>query len=281
MLPVVPKVRVGDVLYATRNLRNWLQTASLMYSLKHIAEGGNWRGSRRVVFTPRKNDRYVVCVNTGVVFAVFNPDPEREMAPLFFINKPNRDQSLVLSSGKKMPIATRARKNKTPKIDVRMSPALFSTWFVRTDERLPDLREWPDYAYALWAGLQLNAASVDGDYRLNLSMPRRHEDFFYGPGHLGNFGSGKRMKDRGTIRTCAQYAIKCGMTRYKEQNGLRHAMIDHALGPKLEDLQAFQQQIKGYVRNPRTKKSVRDDLDFGSNEAIKKLLESLEDRENP
>ena len=276
MLPVVPKVRVGDVLYATRNLRNWLQTASLMYSVKHVHDGGSLRGSKSVIYAPKRKDRYVVCVNAGLVFAVFVP--ERELT-LFFVNTVDsragkealkKQLGFVPSVHYAQPGASRPapganyQKKKKSKRDTgtRMSPSLFSTWFVRSDERIPDLRQWPDQSYAAWVSLQMNAISVNGEYGLAVSIPRQYDSLFYrNMGGLGNFGSGKRSKDRSTVRTCLQYAIKVGMTREDHQTGhFSTMMMGRSFGPCMEDIDKFRKDIQKWVKNPRIRKNLEAEL---------------------
>jgi hypothetical protein len=288
-------------LYATRNLRNWLQTASLLHSAKHVREGGSLKGSKGIIYTPNKKDRYTVCVNAGLVFAVFVA--EKELI-LFFVNSPDREREkkIVRKGGgvypnpfpgvgrnpshgiglkRKGPATAAPRPAPTgfalppsrieaPPVDTsrtdRMTPALFSTWFVRTDEKMPDLRQWPDWAYATWVSLQMNAISVNGDFRLAVQIQRNQEYLFYphlradGQG-LGNFGTGKRMKDRGTMRTCLHHAIKVGMTREKHQTSHFHAMMmGRSSGPHIEEIDIFRKGVQECVRNPRTKKSLEAEL---------------------
>ena len=290
MLPVVPRVHAGDILYATRNLRNWLQTASLMYSVKHIRDGGTLKASKGVIYTPNKKDKYVVCANAGLVFAVFVP--EREML-LAFVNSDPKVQRediqlrtspavAVMNSSDGIHVDPPAKKKKNKQGGIRMSPALFSTWFVRSNEKLPDLREWPDYAYGAWVSLQMNAISVDGDYRLAISIPRHYEHLFYsqlrGGGlssYLGNFGDGKRMKDRGTVRSCLLYAIKTGMTRERAQNRhFRNVMGGQAFGPRMEDMPQFRKNIQGWTKNPRTRKRLEIELPEAGT-SIQAILDSL------
>ncbi|KKL80965.1 hypothetical protein LCGC14_1999490 [marine sediment metagenome] len=281
MLPVVPKVRVGDILYATRNLRNWLQTASLMYSVKHIRNGGSARSSKSVIYTPKREDKYVVCVNAGLVFAVFIPGQE---LVLFFINRTEKTSGKAMQFQALNPITEGGRRDLQKKKGVsrenddRMSPSLFSTWFVRSNEKMPDLRQWPDHPYAAWASLQMNAISVNGDYRLTVSLPRQYDSIFYpNMGGLGNFGAGKKSKDRGTVRSCLQYAIKIGMTRDNYQTGyFSTTMMGHAFGPRMSDIEMFRKDLRRWTKNPRTRKSLKEALSANDSSTLKYLFGELQ-----
>ncbi|KKM87991.1 hypothetical protein LCGC14_1263330 [marine sediment metagenome] len=259
MLPVVPKVRVGDVLYATRNLRNWLQTASLMYSVKqHVHNGGSLRGSKGIIYAPKRKDKYVVCVNAGFVFAVFVPGQDLF---LFFVNT----------------IGANGRDMEKSKLRYRMSPSLFSTWFVRSNERLPDLRQWPDYSYAAWVSLQMNAVGIKGDYRLAVPIPQRYDSIFCpNMGGLGNFGPGKRSKDRGTLRLCLQHAIKTGMTRENYQTGqFQAAVMGHVFGPRMSDIEKFRKDLGKWIKNPRIRKSLETGLPESDISSIRHAFDNL------
>ncbi len=282
MLPVVPKVRVGDVLYATRNLRNWLQTASLKSAANYAHEGGvGGRVAKSIIYTPKRTDKYVVCVNTGRVFAVFiheeNPKDEMGGKILFFINPLAAPKYRPISAGRPVGAPSRGyrvsipgpssnkkkKKTSAPKEEGRMSPALFSTWFVRSTEKMPDLRLWPTPFYAVWASLQMNAGSIRGDYKLALSMPQNHDYLFFPHmrvGALGPFGGGKRMRDRGAIRASLQFAIKVGKTRQdaQDQNVGSGAGVSttRGFGPRLSDIPLFRKVIRNHLQNPRTRKSV-------------------------
>jgi len=259
-----------------------------MYSVKRVHDGGSLRGSKSIIYTPKRKDKYVVCVNAGLIFAVFMPEQDQI---LFFINETEKkkgsyrpgpyrtgfevraDQGspYVIPS----PSATTTAKKKKKKApgrasSTRMSPTIFSTWFVRSDERMPDVRMWPDQAYATWVALQMNAISVNGDYRLSVNLPRSH-DYLFQPntGGLGNFGSGKRSKDRGTVKTCLQYAIKVGMTRLHHQSGGFSSMMGRPFGPTMEDLEQFHRNIKGWMKNPRIRKSLESELKAAEISGIK------------
>ena len=163
-----------------------------------------------------------------------------------------------------------SKKKSGAGVTDRMSPSIFSTWFVRSNERMPDLRQWPDHSYAAWVSLQMNAISVNGDYRLAVSIPRNYDSIFYpNMGGLGNFGSGKRSKDRGTLRSCLQYAIKVGMTRDSHQTGhFSTMMMGHAFGPRMSDIENFRKDLKKWMKNPRTRKNLEAELKGGGGKGV-------------
>ena len=232
-----------------------------------------------MIYTPNKEDKYVVCVNAGLIFSVFVP--ERDIV-LFFINAAQRPRPHATTAGssavfglRSTPHSLHADERTKPRVkrkkkkgkeasNARMSPALFSTWFVRTNEKVPDLRLWPDYAYAVWGSLQMNAVSIAGDYKLSLQLSREYDYLFYpamkpGQGGIGNFGAGKRMKDRGTVRTSIQHAIRTGMTRHKEQVGHTRSSIGHSpAGPHMQEIVEFRKEIESQVRNPRVRKRLEE-----------------------
>jgi len=273
LLPVVPKVRVGDVLYATRNLRNWLRTASLSVSVTQRDDGV--RARKGIIYSPSKKDKYVVCINAGLVFSVFLPD--RDMV-LFFVNAVPQTRTSKSSSDPHLVFPSLEKLKKCWRTENRMSPAIFSTWFVRSSERIPDLRTWPDYAYAAWAALQMNASSLDGDYRLCIQIPKGHEHLFLphmGTQSLGNFGSGERMRDRPTIRACIQHAIKYGMTRHRHQNSNFRAGRGEPSGPRVEDIKEFRKIVQDSLRNPRTRKRLEDEIEISDGDNLALLLDSI------
>jgi len=269
-----------------------------MYSVKRVKDGGSLRGSKSAIYTPKRKDKYVVCVNAGLVFAVFVP--EREQL-LFFINETERKKEpgrlttyrtgyeirnnlnspdLLSTNYTPQPGKKKKKKKKEGRVAPRMSPTIFSTWFVRSNEKMPDVRMWPDQAYATWVSLQMNAISISGDYRLTVTLPRSNDYIFQpGAGGVGNFGAGKRSKDRGTVRTCLQYAIKVGMTRLHHQSGGFSSMMGRPFGPTMEDIGQFRRNIKGWIKNPRIRKSLKDlaaGLSSNDTATIEQIFDSLE-----
>lgn len=283
MLPVVPKVRVGDVLYATRNLRNWLQAASLSVSVVHLGRGT--RAGKEVIYSPSKKDKYIVCVNVGLVFSVFVLN--RDLV-LFFVNPASGEGSKKVSGGNDYPYPGAPTSSEKPKkgswLERRMSPAIFSTWFVRSSERMPDLRTWPDYAYGTWAALQMNTVSVGGDYKLSVQVPRDPSNLFLShmkSQNLGNFGSGKRMKDRSTVRACIQHAIKHGMTRRRRQDNYFHTMMmGRGTGPLIGDIGEFRKTLRDSLKNPRIKKHLEELVETTTADALKRILKGIDSKKD-
>ena len=70
MRPVIPKVRVGDILLGTKNLRNWLQTASLLNYVNQLGNQHYANSTKGSLYLPSKKDRFVVAVNAWETFAV-------------------------------------------------------------------------------------------------------------------------------------------------------------------------------------------------------------------
>jgi len=145
--PVVPKIRVGDVLLGTKNLRNWLQTKSLLAYTQKLQVGMHVDNS--ALYVPHKKNRFVVSVNAWNTFAAC--DFENRIV-LFFCNPTHPD----------------TRKELEP----RMTPGQFATWFIHTRERRPNLRIWPEWAYHLWASYQMNLTSSK-NYHLGFFIPPR------------------------------------------------------------------------------------------------------------
>jgi len=179
MHPLIAKVKVGDVLHGTRNLRNYLRTVSLKHAIACISQEEFTNGPAKI-YTPSKKDDFVVAVNSWGRFGVWCG---RENVMLLWINP--RDASNV---------------------PLRMSPSLFANWFVRTPRRRPGLSEWPLPAYNMWVLFQLNAAAV---------MPpifNLEESAFYLATSLGLYANREKMRE------AAQEAIQQGLTRTKVAN---------------------------------------------------------------
>lgn len=145
MPPVIPKVRPGDLLGGTRNLRNYIQTARSLFILERILEG---RRTIKDISPLSKRATFVVVANTAQTFAVWAADS----ILLLFRNRAG---------------------------DTRISPQLFPIWFIRTPLRYPDMRKWPTSAYRLWAAWQMNGDNVgDSPLRINFPPMPRHQELF-------------------------------------------------------------------------------------------------------
>lgn len=239
MRPVIPKVRVGDILLGTKNLRNWLQTASLVNYLSTLASHRNpKKGSLHV---PTKKDRYVVAVNAWDTFAVWGI--ERDVVILFC----NPVEVSALEGGIPYPSPRGRRKGPAEAV---MSPGLFAQWFIRTRGKRPDLlNTWPDYAYYLWASLQMNAISSPRN-SINYLLPPPTESPF--TAHLHN------EHGKGLIRERVEQAIRDGLPRHKQRR--RSPSGGRAHGPSLQDIPRWKEKIRGIAANPRVIKKLRENV---------------------
>jgi hypothetical protein len=148
MIPLVPGVRVGDILTGTRILRHWLRAASIWRIFYNVS---NNRGSiLPPLYSPRKSDQYVVLANIGEAFSVWN----------------RKDGTVLVFANPSIP-------SDNPHIYQRMSPAIFSSWFVRTEGRLPDVMDWDDKARYVWLSIQMECGGGKGEAALpSFSGPR-------------------------------------------------------------------------------------------------------------
>lgn len=137
MLPVVPKVKVGDVLFGTRHLREWIHTASHYYLIRAIYQDAPAPSFK--IASPPRDCPFIVGANSGRHFFAWSPF---ENLALIFANH-------------------------TDKGGERMRPNLFSHWFIRTQDKRPKLSDWPDWAFGMWANLQMGLC-LHKDFRVAL-----------------------------------------------------------------------------------------------------------------
>lgn len=226
MQPVVPRIRVGDVLRGTKHLRNWLQTKSLVaYALKADAKV---LSPSDQLYVPRKDSQFVVVVNAWETFIACDFSDEVGVA---FCN-------------------TLPPSSKRDLVDIRMSPSIFATWFIRTKERQPDLREWPAWAYVLWAALQMNLCSK----QLAYSIPALPE----GPFSIAK-RNGRADPDfrRGLKRFLRDHAPQ-GVTRQRIRS--RRVLRSAPYGPRLEDLAKDRQAVQEITNNSRLMQQMKEQL---------------------
>jgi hypothetical protein len=127
-------------------------------------------------------------------------------------------------------------------ITTYMAPPIFSQWFIRTDEKQPDVRKWPDYAFYIWAAIQLNLINIVDNNALNVHL----QDGPTGPFDLVSNGKGaKRESVQATIQ---QWSVR-GHTRLSVTD--RGRLPNGGYGPRLEDLAGMKERIKELCRNPR------------------------------
>ena len=249
MRPVIPKVRVGDILVGTKNLRNWLQTGSLLNYVSQLASGHPQNSKRDSLYIPTKKDRFVVAVNAWETFAVWGLDRE---AVILFCNP---------SDAPRVPLSR--RKPRRRDTDQAMSPALFAQWFIRTPGKKPDLiNTWPDHAYHLWAALQMNAISHP-EHLLGYSVPPGREASFTIP-HLGY------DVDRANMREIVRQTIQAGLILRKQRR--RSPAGGRTYGPHLEDISRWQEQIRRVTSDPRIRKRFKEKVTLEVPQAVFDML---------
>ncbi len=221
MRPVVPRVRVGEVLLGTKNLRNWLHTSALRVYVRRL-KGRPTESLENGLPPLAKTDKFVVAVNAWETFGVWNRENE---IVLLFVNPPR-------GRGGFGPVESGAP---------RMSPDLFARWFIRTKGRQPDLEAWPNYAYHLWAALQMNVYSGGPHRQINYAAMLGVE----APFTLARRNDGN---NRAFIREKLEQSIPFGVTRQKTRK--RHPSNEVAYGPDLRDLPTMRQEIRNITKNP-------------------------------
>ncbi len=225
MRPIVPKIRVGDVLFGTKNLRNWLQTSSLLSYVQALAGRSSREGK---LYIPTKKDRFVVAVNAWETFAVWGLDSD---VIILFCNPGPR------------------RHTYQDKQEPAMTPALFAQWFIRTRGRCPDLRSWPNHAYYLWGSLHMNAVSVPGK-RLGYTIPSGLDSVF-------NYHE-YNDHPKEVVRERVVDTIGYGLTRRKAKRSPFAG--DRRVGPTLNDILAMRRQISDFTANPRVVKKLKEEI---------------------
>ena len=256
MQTLVPRIRAGEVLRGTRNLRHWLRTASILYNLENLHRNSlrfTDPSLAKSLYAPQKDDSFVVAANTPFHFCVWSA---RQNISLVFINP----------HGKYL-------QETSPSY---MSPGLFATWFVRTNEYNLDLSKWPHYAYYMWAVVQMNVSALfDHDYTLNLSRHYIHPFLF--SQNVNN------AEVRNSVAECVKQAARRGRLRaagLKVWHTRRYGTDYTGYGPHLRQIQSMQSNIKNYLSNPRSLPGPKSKF---SNEVLEQeLLKVLQRyKENP
>lgn len=162
MLPVIPKVRVGEVLHGTRHLRSWLQISSVLAYFENISLNSAFKPLKHVkdlIHCPSKKDRYVVAVNQGHVFAVWGVDKPLVLTFQNYKDSANTNRAYRTDISKSGPFKWSTVPPEPPKkCQQHMSPEIFAHWFIRCNDYLPDLKQWPEYAVRIWAAFQMRGA---------------------------------------------------------------------------------------------------------------------------
>lgn len=282
MQPVVPKVQVGDILYGTRNLRNWLQAASLHCCVDNITHGLREKEAKRYLYIPSKDNQHVVIVNSGLAFMVWikgsniilpfmNPHPSQS---------PKRSAKAEPSTGARkmwtdLPtpkgsagLAIRPKSPEPQKGHALMSPALFSTWFIRSQEKMPNLHTWPDAAYLYWVQLQMDTLGNGADHRPSFRPITSHDRVF--EPSLPPTRSDRKL-DRDRLKSYVVRAISTGGTRGQiQRRWTQSGTSSLGYGPRIEDLRFFRDAIEGNIRNPRVGRKAAA---AGVSNLIRKIVE--------
>jgi hypothetical protein len=228
--PVIPRVRVGDILSGTRNLRHYLQTAVTLNYLEDIHQGAmGRRKDKQHVYNPAKDEKFLVVANAWGSFCAVSTVAN---VGLFFRNP--TDGPIRIPMGKKqlLPRSTA----------LYMAPAIFSQWFIRTEEKQPDVRKWPDYAFHIWASAQMNLCNIVADGALTLHLQG---------GPQGPFSlvlNGKGVKRDNIHHYIREWSVR-GHTRLSYPD--RGRLPNGGYGPRLEDLSGMKERIRELCRNPR------------------------------
>lgn len=235
MRPVIPRVRVGDILKGTRNLRHYLQTAATLNYITDLAHGMMGRKKdKQHLYTPSKDESFLVVVNAWGTFCAISTTTG---VGLLFRN-PAANQPI-------RPIAMRGRS-----LGLYMDPTIFSQWFIRTAEKQPDVRKWPDHAFYIWASIQLNLTNVMDSSALTVHVQG---------GSLGPFqldANGKNVKRDHVTTLIQQWSVR-GNTRLSAPE--RGRLPNGGYGPRLVEIEEMKSTIKDLCRNPRVAQRLRSE----------------------
>jgi len=230
--PLIPRVRVGDVLKGTRNLRYYLQTASTLRYLQEAKHGHSMKHLSRQIYRPSKNDKFLVTVNAWGLFGVCSLDTE---VILLFGNPTTRPKNSTRSLGRPSHIQT-----KMP--EMRMNPTIFPQWFIRTHVKMIDLRDWKDPAYYMRSVLHFNLTNIRQD-----SVP----SYYFQHGQSGVFDShmnGEGWQRDVLLSMSREWATR-GVTRVGAPTGKNTP--GNGFGPQLEEIEGMKREIFQLCTNPR------------------------------
>ena len=230
MAPVIPKVRPGDVLKSTRHLRRWLRAHSLRRYFQNKRMRFNDRILAKNIYIPSKEDRLVVAVNNANTFVVWGANTNQPFL-LFFVNNPG-----------------------SPVDPVYLAPSNFATWFLRTTEKMADLVEWPQYAYVSWAQLHIGS-ELHPKFRRN-STPWMFQDPFGLPEML--LRESPHRQDRMQVKQRAAEFIRLGLCRPAFMNCHPYWRVGY--GPRLEDIELWEEYIQQQTRNKRTMEQMKAEM---------------------
>lgn len=245
MKPVVPKIRVGDVLLGTKNLRSYLRMCSLIRCLRGLEEGSGQTGeeAKSLLYTPGKGDEFVVVANNYDRFCVWGI---------------NKDVLLVFVNN---------TINPTGMCTPRMNGRIFAQWFIHTNDRLPDMSSWPLYAHFTWATMQMNAwLNPECVLRVRYCPAqdeRMADSPFLGARKMMNLGT-----TQDTIANAVAVSLSRGIFRREPSRGIAKPAVTpskrintfapttniyngHAIGPEISDLGILRETLQDLVQKPR------------------------------
>jgi hypothetical protein len=202
----------------------------------YSGQGVNASALVKELYTPQKDDTFVVAANTPFCFCVWSA---RKNITLVFINP----------HGKYLP-------NGQP----YMSPDLFATWFVRTGGYFLDLNQWPNYAYYLWVMVQMNALTLPNEaHAIRLSSTHAY------PFQFHNDVNNVQVRDN--VAKYVQQSATRGRLRYANLKTWHTKLYGESFvgyGPLIKQILSMQVDIRSYLSNPRsimkTKHGSRNDL---------------------
>ena len=241
MRPLIPRVRVGDVLKGTKNLRNYLQTAATLDHISSLVPGLTGRKARPCHsrgYHPSKEDEFLVTVNARNIFGVWSNNND---VVLLFVNphkdKPRKRKPTVFGLE---PLPSRGRPS-TVYLPNRMDPTIFSKWFIHTPKKYVDLTTWPSAPYYMWMSLHLNMSSAPG---------KRQPLFCFPPGPSAPFSlyTNGRGWDRDQSIQLIREQVVQGVTRSSHPS---NHLPTEGFGPRLEETDNMRQKIAELCSNPR------------------------------
>lgn len=193
MNPLLPGIRVGDVLHGTRIFRRWWRAAVEGHAHRNVDE--ERRPKFLTQFALRRDDEFVVIVNAGAIFSVCN---FRTTVMLPFINPTDKNVDYQ-----------------------RINPALFSTWFVRTNKRCIDRKLWPSKACLAWYYAQLAGPGTcpESIFLLNLYSGRSGSPLHWRPSQVFIFAERNLRSEEYNVltRECLQGTVRTGLSRLPTQ----------------------------------------------------------------
>ena len=240
MKPVVQKVRVGDVLLGTKNLRSYLRTCSMLRYFRVLDRRYGPKGDpKSLLYTPSKQDQFIVAVNNHDRFAVWSTNKN---VVLLFVNR----------------AAGGLRGNES-----MMDSSTFAQWFVRTQGRSPSVKSWPVYAHYLWASIHMNAwRNPETQLRMNSGHAEHTED---GPFEFAD-GMGADSVDRQTLAHAVRESVTRGVFRNFPNSKKQTPQLfsGGGYGPRLQDLPGMRSNLQSMMSNPRliSKAKQSKDVDF-------------------